>query len=203
MRTLSLLFCCFFSIICVSQTKLISHKSHSGSDKTFRISLEKNLFDIENSNLGDIPYRTERNSNLDSVIYISKDKAIMVTSEHCVNADRRTHKIYETSKWQAGRQTVYNHQLFSKVHSLDSIKLILKEQYYFQNDIDKTVFVGFDNGEKPVKKSKEKKKSIIPIFNSDSNFPSKPFLILSLILLSSIVAFFTWKTSSFKTPLSN
>jgi hypothetical protein len=193
----------FLSAICFSQTKLISHKSHSGSDENFRKALEGSLFDIGDSNLGVAPNRYERNANLDSVIYVSDNKVILVTSEHCRNVDRGDYKILDSNVWRAGRENVYNNPLFSKNHALDSIKNVLKEQYSFQNDINKTVFVGFDNDEKPMKKSKNKKKSLIPFFNSDTNFPSKPFLIFSLILLSSIVAFFSWKTSGFKAIVSN
>ncbi|RZK55325.1 MAG: hypothetical protein EOO87_08170, partial [Pedobacter sp.] len=42
----------FVSVTCVAQTKLISHKSHSGSNSNFRLALNKNLFDIEQSNFG-------------------------------------------------------------------------------------------------------------------------------------------------------
>jgi len=35
-----------------AQTKVISHKSHSGSKKTFRIAYEKSLFNLNQSNFG-------------------------------------------------------------------------------------------------------------------------------------------------------
>lgn len=191
-------FGCLFSVVCFSQTKLISHKSHSGSDAEFRMALENNLFDTENSNLGQAPNRYERNAVLDSVIYVSDEKTILVTSQFCVESDREDYKIISSKKWSAGKETVYHHNLFSKKHSLDSIKAVLKTQYSFRNDIDKVVFVGYDNqAEKP----KKKKKSLIPV--SDFTIPSKPLLILLLTLLSSIVAFFVWKTSNFKTLASH
>lgn len=197
MRTITLFFGCMVSVVCFSQTKLISHKSHSGSDAEFRVALENKLFDIENSNLGQAPNRYERNAVLDSVIYISEEKAILVTSQFCVESDRDDYKILSNKKWSAGKETVYHHTLFSKNHSLDSIKAVLKSQYSFRNDIDKVVFVGYDN---QIEKPKKKKKSVIPV--SDFTIPSKPILILLLVLLSSVVAFFVWKTSEFK-PLAS
>ena len=197
MRNVLLFFGCFFSVVCFSQTKLISHKSHSGSDAEFRIAFEKKWFDADNSNLGVAPNRRERNAVLDSVIYVSDEQVILVTSEFCVESDREDYKILSSKKWTAGRETVYRHKLFSKKHALDSIKDILKTQYSFRNDIDKVVFVGYDN---QAKKTNKKKKSLIPV--SGFNFPSKPMLVLLLTLLSSIIAFFVWKTSNFKSLAS-
>lgn len=203
MRALSTVFCILIFGCSFAQTKLISHKSHSGSDENFRIALENNLFDSGNSNLGAAPDRYERNAKLDSVIYVSDQKAILITSQYCVTSSRKEYKIIESKTWNAGREEVYYSNLFSKKHSLDSIKKVLKEQYSFRSDIDKVVFVGYDNGEKPEKKSKSKKKSVVPFFMSDDNSPSKPFLILILTVLSSIMAFFVWKTTTFKTSFSN
>lgn len=197
MRKVLLFFGCFFSTVCFSQTKLISHKSHSGSDAEFRIALEKNWFDAENSNLGVAPNRRERNAVLDSVIYVSDEKVILVTSEFCVESNHEDYKILNSKKWSAGKETVYNHKLFSKKHALDSIKEVLKTQYSFRNDIDKVVFVGYDN---QAKKTNKRKKSLIPI--SGYNFPSKPLLILLLTLLSSLLALFVWKTSNSKSLAS-
>jgi hypothetical protein len=39
--------------------------------------------------------------------------------------------------------------LFSKRHSLDSIKKVIKAQYHFKNPVEKTIFVGFDNNVPP------------------------------------------------------
>jgi hypothetical protein len=197
MRNVLLFFGCFFSVVCFSQTKLISHKSHSGNDTAFKVAIEENLFDIDNSNLGVAPNRYERNAVLDSVIYVSDDKVILVTSQFCIESDRENYKILSSKKWSAGRETVFHHKLFSKKHALDSIKDVLKTQYSFRNDIDKVIFVGYDN---EAETTKRKKKTLIPV--SGFNFPSKPLLILLLTLLSSLVAFFVWKTSNFKSLAS-
>ncbi|MFZ4106495.1 hypothetical protein [Flavobacterium sp.] len=203
MRNLSLFFCGLFSLISLSQTKLISHKSHSGTNENFRLALEDNLFDIGDSNLGDIPYREIKNAQLDTVIYISKDRAVMKTSEFCKIENRYNRNIEDKSLgnfWKKGTDTVFNHPLFSRKHSLDSIKNVLKQEFYFKNDIEKVIFIGFDN-----KSQKQRKKKSETILNTDSNpdFPTKPFLILCLVLLSTIVVYFTWKTATYKTSFSN
>jgi hypothetical protein len=203
MRRFSLYFFCLFSTISLSQTKLISHKSHSGTNANFRIALEENLFDIGDSNLGDVPYREVKNAQLDTVIYISKGKSVMITSEYC-KVENRYHRINEDKSlgdfWKKGTDTVFDHPLFSKKHSLDSIKDVLKKQFHFKNDIDKVIFIGFDN-----KLQKHRKKKSETILNTDSNpdFPTKPFLIFCLVLLSTIVVYFTWKTATYKTLVTN
>ncbi|WP_395042779.1 hypothetical protein [Flavobacterium sp.] len=202
MRTLSIVIFSLIFGISFSQTKLISHKSHSGNNESFRISLEENLFDIGDSNLGAAPNRYERNAVLDTVIYVSKEKTILLTSEYCTESDRNDFKILSSNKWRVGKETLYNHNLFSKNHSLDSIKEVLKSDYNFKNDINKVVFIGFDNKKAPLK-TKKKKKSIIPFVENKPNFPSKPLLIFALFSLATLVAFFTWKTTNFKTLASN
>jgi len=124
----------------LAQTKMIAHKSHSGKKETFKIALENRIFGLEGSNFGEAPQPLVRTSRLDSVIFLSQKKAIMVTSDLCYKG--RTKK---SSVWSAGRDTVIDHPLFSKKHDLDSIKTILQTQYYFKNPIDSVAFVGYDN----------------------------------------------------------
>lgn len=203
MRRLSLFLFGLLSMISYSQTKLISHKSHNGSNKNFRIALEENLFDIGDSNLGDVPYREIKNAKLDTVKYISKDKSVMITSEYC-KTEYKYNRMNEDKSlgelWKQGADTVFNHPLFSKKHALDSIKNVLKLQFYFKNDIDKVIFIGFDN--KPQKKSKKKAGTYLDN-NTDINFPIKPFLMLSIFLISIIAIYFIWKTTTYKTLVSN
>lgn len=145
-----------------SQTKLIFHKSHSGSSSSFVKSINGNY-----SNFGRAPIREVKNAMLDSVIYLTDTSAIMVTSEYCLrNGDYTPETSRETTNrnrgklWHAGRDTVYNHPLFSRKHALDSIRFAVKTEYYFKNDIDSTRFVGYDNAgsktQKVVKQPTEK-----------------------------------------------
>jgi len=180
-----LIFYLFFASFLQAQTKLISHKSHSGTAANFRIAVTNNLFDIESSNLGVAPERIVRNAVLDTVIFISKDKQIMITSDFC-NRENIYSKKTEVTKWSAGKDTVFQHELFSNQHALDSIKQVLKNQFYFKNNIDKVVFIGFDN-----KKRKNKKKNDFPMLDFNKNIPFKGLLIV--VFFATLFSFFYWK----------
>ena len=133
-----------------AQTKLIAWKSHSGSAKNFKAYFFKKLFDYRSSNCGGAPEPYITTAVLDSVIYISNNKSLMITSSYCGKPG------HFGSVWKAGRDTVYNHPLFTHQHSLDSIKTILKEYYYFKNPVDEVRFVGFDNQkEKTIERPQE------------------------------------------------
>ncbi len=194
MRQLFLFLLSLLSVSLFSQTKKIAFKSHSGSNENFSIALENNLFDMENSNFGHAPQREVKTAQLDSVIFISDSVAIIVTSEYCTRTDRSSNKPIDNPKlWKAGQEKVYNHPLFSRRHSLDSIKAVLKAQYSFNNEIEKTVFVGFDN------KKRKYKSNFVPVAGVPGDNNQTPFgpqfvLILSLIVgLSLLAAFISWR----------
>lgn len=178
-----------------SQTKLIAHKRHSGND--FSYALKNNTADIKDSNFGIAPTAQIRNAQLDSVIFIDNEKAVMVTSNYCRENFKRNTKD-SISFWRAGKDTVYNHVLFSKKHQLDSIKQVLKTEYNFRNDIEKVVFIGYDNQKKL---SKKKKKQFVPpvIINTKSKNKNtnNPFLLygisfgLSFLVALGVYFFFT------------
>ena len=177
------------SNIGVSQTKLIAHKSHSGNDATFALAIENNLFDISESDFGeDRSMRLENRSNLDSVIYVSNDKIIMVTSDsRTCSAERRPINRLHLGIWENGRQTIANHNLFKRNHALDSIKNVLRTEYSFENSIDKVVFIGYDN--KQEVKVEKKKKNYFPAFANEPKLPNSFFLIVVLGFLSVLVYF--------------
>lgn len=149
----------------MAQTKLIAHKRHSG--RNFNYALASSPDDIANANFGMHISPSVKNAQLDTLIYIDKERAVMITSEYC--SEQFSVKQDDKSLWKAGRDTVYNHPLFSQRHNLESIKKTLKEEYHFKNEIDKVVFIGYDN------KKTKKRKSIFSFFsffnieNNDSN----------------------------------
>ena len=131
------------SSMSLGQTKLIFHKSHSGSRNAFAKTINGNY-----SNFGMAPQRQVTTAVLDSVIYLTDTSAIMVTKE-CTFLEGYRQPVLKPGKenpWRPGRDTVYNHPLFSQKHALDSIRNAVKSEYYFKNDIDSTKFVGYDNG---------------------------------------------------------
>ena len=185
------------STCCLSQTKIIAYKSHSGSDANISAAFENNLFDINESNFGDIPYQRVRSASLDTLIYVSDTEAIMVTSSYCENVDYGDNRIRSSDIWNAGRKTVYN-PLFGKKHSLDSIKQILGTDYYFKNKIENVVFIGYDNANAlPPKKAKTRKKSILPLNFIDTTIPPKFFFFIIISALSLAIGYFSYNINKY------
>lgn len=135
-----------------AQTKLISYKSHSGDMKYFEKSIIENSYNTNYSNLGMAPERYVTNSKLDSVIIIDDKKSVIVTSTFC-----KVRRSENPEKWKPGRDTVYNHQVFSD-KNIENMKKTLKEKYNFQNDIDSTVFLKYDKKTKEYKPISSKRK---------------------------------------------
>jgi hypothetical protein len=194
-----LLLICLISLINTSllaQTKVIAFKSHSGNMVNFKITLEENLFDIDNSNFGQAPQRDVKSAQLDSVIFISDSVTLLVTSEFCKwqGQDEKEAKL-----WKPGKETLINNPLFSRNHSLDSIKSVIAQEYGFRNSVNQVVFVGYDN-----KPRKYKNNSIVPLVvspndNNQSPFGSQFVFIISLIfVLSLLAALIAWKYSQWK-----
>lgn len=184
MKQLLIIFTIFSSLSTSAQTKLIAHKSHSGKSKT--------LFSnpIGESNFGMAPQRFVRNSKLDSVILISDKVAIMITSEHCHSEDFDGRDKSKPNLWSAGKDTVYEHDLFNSSKSVDEIRKSLKEDYFFANPIETVVFIGFD-GKFPIAntepKTKIKAKEIKPeiqVEELEEEPKRKKDSIFSLFILS-------------------
>jgi hypothetical protein len=152
MKNTLILFLSLTYISSQAQTKLIAHKSHSGTNADFSTAFSNDLFDMDEDNLGMAPERFEikkkhLHPQLDSVIFVSEQKVILVTSNVCTMEDVYSYKKQDTKNevWSPGKEIAHNHPLFSKNHSLDSIKAVLKNSYGFENPIDNVVFVGYDN----------------------------------------------------------
>jgi hypothetical protein len=177
------------------QTKMISHKSHSGSNTTFSNSIKMNLFNIGESNFGMAPERFVRNSNLDTLKLLSPHVAVMITSETCFREDYSRNKS-SMELWSAGSDTVFDHPVFNSKNSLDQIKTKLKNEYYFSNSIDNVVFIGFEGKYATVdaknQNSIETEHSKIIEKNKDSQENKRPSLFM--LLLFSILSIL------FKTP---
>ena len=184
--------------VAFAQTKLIAHKSHSGSKQHFNKSLTNNIFNNKSSNFGMAPQRFVKNAKLDSVIFISKSKAILVTSTCFTDI-----YIDTASVWNPGREVATNHPLFSKQHALDSIKQIISSQYNFTNPIEKVVFIGYDNKKAIIKTSvKENSVPLINIFNKKNKNPNTPFMLLCVAaLFLSVLAYLKFKLTNKKLSL--
>ena len=175
-----------------SQTKLIAHKSHSGNTNSFHRAMKYSIFNLEASNFGEAPSPFVNTAQLDTLKYVSDSVAVMITS-NC-RKNRFTKKT--DSLWTPGKDTIYNHPLFSKKNALDSIKRVLRETYYFENSIDSVVFIGYNNTIKTLDK-RNKKNSLPPILNNNTRPPSNFKLIgLFTILILAIIIGLVYKKAS-------
>jgi hypothetical protein len=62
----------------------------------------------------------------------------MVSSEYCSKPMLRDKK---STKWRAGKDTVYNHFLFTRKNSVAFIKSYVAEHYHFKNPVDSIKFI--------------------------------------------------------------
>ncbi len=181
-------FCLVFTITLNGQTKLIAHKSHSGNAANFSKAYSQNLFDMPNSNFGEAPRRFVYNVCLDSVEHVSDSVAIMFTS-HCNLSGNTAPQQY----WKPGADTAKHHHLFSGDYSMEEIKWELKNEYYFENDIETVKFIGFEG-------YREKKNSVLPIVptspNNQTPFGNQPLILI--VGLLSLSAFAGWLSHRFQ-----
>ena len=127
---------CVLSITCLGQTKLISHRSHSGSNAHFHTAIGHNLFDIGYSNFGivTIPER-----KIDSVVLAGDNKIIILIRENSLYKGRvvSTYFTKDTlTRANAGR--------VFKVNNIDSLKSEIRKKYGADAKSDSTIFIGFD-----------------------------------------------------------
>lgn len=166
---LGLLLC---PLIGLSQTKIIAHKSHSGT-------IESIIYSDED-NYGMAPQRSVETAQLDTVIFINDSMAIMITSAVCTMKPAFTEEDKKKTLWKQGKDTVFNHPLFSLQHDLDSIKRGL-QSYYFKNSIDEIVFIGYDNDgryKRKIRRKRKKDKSTLPVSFS---FPMAGMLLFLIL----------------------
>jgi len=174
-----------------SQTKLISHKSHSGKTSSFKTAMVANSSDLSLSNFGEPPKRYY--SKIDTVKYIS-DSITIITNQYV--SYRHNILCFTTS------DTIYNHPLFKKGTSIDNLKKAIEEEFDFGNSSDSIVFIGFDKSSDVPKKTK---KNFAPLFSFNS--PKPPFNpkwigIVSVFFISLVIAFLGKKNSTMKRLLN-
>ena len=128
MKTLITFVACLYSVIGFAQTKLISFRSHSGNNAHFRTAVEKDLFDIGNSNFGIV----EREI-IDSVVKESKNRIIVIR------------KYYgSVDKVQRDTLTKANANEFFAAANVKSFKTALRKKYQRASSYN-TTFIGFNS----------------------------------------------------------
>lgn len=179
-----------------AQTKIIAHKSHSGKSIDKYLNHSFTIGDHWFSNFGAAPQKFIRNAHLDSVVYINDTTTVMFTSTHCQD-------LYDNSEletlWKAGKDTLINHPVFSQKIEVDSMKEIIKKQYYFKNKISDVKFIHFDKRQKNPniqqdnnQQNNEQQNSLPSVFknNTPDDTPfQKIFLFIAVVILSFVLGF--------------
>ncbi|GAB2815238.1 hypothetical protein [Ferruginibacter profundus] len=204
------------SIITLSsfaQTKVIAFKSHSGNMKHFNITLEHSLFSNEESNFG-IP-SSIKTYRLDSVTYVSETVAVIVYRFY----NRQFNQPKDSAKFiRSYTDSLFNHPLFSKKHSLDSIKAVLKKSGRYDYLINNAVFIGYDNKKKMIREKtmaapvdnshkKPKENTIIPVVtNNNDNSPFDRQMakaLAGIFLLALLGGWLSWKYAGYRNKKSD
>jgi hypothetical protein len=187
---------CFFGTMAWTQTKLIAHKSHSGSAKSFKYSLHSKAFSKGESNFGQAPQRLVRNSRLDTVRLLPDARVVMITSESCYWADYGGSPESNPELWSAGKDTLNGHPLFNAEHTPMEIRKTLKDEYYFTNSPASVVLIGFDEPKEELAETPKLDQSPIKVIKkkTKSEEPQQPaqkgpslFFMIVMTLLSSIL----------------
>lgn len=173
----------------LGQTDIIEMKSRNASLKKYKRTFHSSDNDHALTNFGMAPMPEIRTAVLDSVKAISDSVSVVYTSNYCSRGyqpldvelfidsnevQREVEKptrIYPKPRvgrlWKPGADTVTNHPIFTKRHSLDSVKEVIDRSYHFNLPSDSIRFIGFDNASKimnedsvqPVKHKRQKKNS--------------------------------------------
>ncbi len=127
-----------------AQTKIIAHKSHSGSTHQFAKKLASNTLNTS-SNFG-IACFDHLVIYLDSVVAVNDSITFLYKREVIQNTcNVQFQSLNSPKKSNTKIDTLINHPLFRNRGNLDAIKANLKQSYVYVNDMNKVVFRGFDN----------------------------------------------------------
>jgi len=151
MKTLTFIAACLFSVTCFGQTKLISFRSHSGSNANFRTAVEHSLFDIGNSNFGTHDQQIDK---IDTVILKSRNKIIILRKSFTVTVPGPLYERPRDIAYFRDTLTKAAYADFFLAKNADALKKEISSVYrlkYLIVKLDSTVFIGFD------KKFKQKK----------------------------------------------
>ena len=152
--------------------------------KNFKLALKSNKFGIKHSNFGMRPNPRIKNAQLDSIIFLSENTAVMVTSTYC----KWREQDKKTTFWKAGRDTLRNHALFNKKHSVKHIKKVLKKKYHFKNSIKDVKFIDYSGKfEKKGEDKEEKRNTVAPLqISQPTQPPHNPFLLVMISIIAAI-----------------
>lgn len=180
------LFTIFISTILFSQTKLIAYKSHSGNMNHFETSVSKNIFDANESNLGNPPITLVK---IDSVIILEDGKAIVKSNRESWQHGKKDRRIDTIALKNSEKMKISNEGLKS---------LIDEEMHHRSNWIevknDSTVYLQYNPKTKTYKKLEtEKPKPQIKKSEIKKESLMKNGLIILVFIISGFAALHSWR----------
>ena len=129
-------------LFCNSQTKVIAHKSHSGSRATFFKSYQKTASGQSSFGLPSMVNIVI----LDTIIMINKSVTLvkMRRSIVCHRVDKSI-KDLKKSDFETKIDTFVNHKYFNRKNKVGFVKNYLnqKSNIQFANSVESIVFIGF------------------------------------------------------------
>jgi len=186
----------------VAQTKLIAHKSHSGTSASFVYSESMNGTFNKGLGLGPEPDRYSAGNDmiitnglnknmtmsvLDSIIYVSDTvSALAVTTFY-------TETIYPDSLLVKSDVFIFHH---AAVYNVDTIKkIVVNRNSRFGTSVDRVKFIGYDHIV-PVNRGKNKKNELYPVVSIKDRPPfdfNLLFYATCVALISMLVGLLSWK----------
>jgi hypothetical protein len=194
MKVITLIVIFFASTsLMIAQTKLIAHKSHSGSNYSFHTSINSGTDGLGFGgpiDYGDLLTKIIVKEVVDSVVYVSDTVSVLSVKEYY------TMSVFGDSILVAPiKDTVYHSSSVSK--DKDTLDFIIKVRYsYYSYSRDSVKFVGYD--QKPLVKHKKKKKGFVfvPIRSIDHGSPFDFHLLFyvgCVALFSILAGVMSWK----------
>ena len=135
----------FAAALCQAQTKVIAHKSHSGTKHTFSKAYKNKLFDSNHSNFG-LP-DDSKIVVIDSIIAIDEATTLIKMRETKKKYHYGTdYKKLKASDFESKSKQLIDHDLLFKNNSLEIIVQQFRKHQLpipFANPIKEIVFKGF------------------------------------------------------------
>lgn len=152
----------FATVLCEAQTKVIAHKSHSGSRQSFSKAYQNNLFDINRSNFGHPGFRSV--VLLDTIIAVNDSLTVLKMREsnscHSVLVD---YKELSDSDFKSKTDTLINHEWLHKNNPkvlrelkkssggiycpIEAVGYVNSYRIRFENPARQVVLIGFKENE--------------------------------------------------------
>lgn len=132
----------FITAFCHAQTKVIAHKSHSGSNRSFSKAYQQGSSDLNRSNFG-LP----GNKNifvLDTVVAVNDSVTILKMRESSVCFPYKTaYTELKDSDFKSKTVRLVNDPVFTRKNTVTFIKSAKYYEVDFSNPMNAVVFIGF------------------------------------------------------------